>query len=437
MYRLTAAMDALSVPKTFYNFSKKTKVSQGKKKLTGKKGTKKREKRENLLKENVSLVNCLLDKSQGNLEENVLEIIMTWKQVNFELGPSPTQALYAHGLERGHGHKMPLVYQGRQTSVFLDSYNSYSISNLYFHTKPPRISHTCFYDFARRKLILGNDVETNPGPKVVVKSFNVSGMKDYDKMKRILNYSHNLLKETIGIIILQETHLTKEDETRLNLMWKGKYIISPGTNLARGCAILYAEWHFDKVEFIKGDDDGRTAWMIASKDSDTYMFLGIYGPNKRQDIYYKKIVKEANILIRKHNVSRITFAGDLNLELNPTSGRHVTVSELRARKTLSKFMDMHDISIVSDKEKVTWCRKDRRSVIDYICTNIHGTWLSRTMWGVDRSDHACIEACLNLKSDQGPGIPRIDPTFLEVDTARNAFINGLTNLINVDSLYDR
>ncbi len=219
--------------------------SQYKGSLSGKKNQK--EKKEKPLSEKVSQVICLHDKTHGIFENFVLEKCnTTWKQVNFELGPSPTQALYVHGHERVHGHKQPLEPQGEPTS-FLNDFYSYS--------------QKCNsqYDYSNRKITLGNDVETNQGPKIIVKSYNVSGMKEYDKLKRVLNFGHKILKEWIGIFAIQETHLTQDDIAKLDLIWKGKYVLSPGTNSARGSLILFADWHFDKIDYIKRNDDGRTS----------------------------------------------------------------------------------------------------------------------------------------------------------------------------------
>jgi hypothetical protein len=58
------------------------KFSLNKNGTTGKKETKK-EKPATFLKEKVSQVSCLNDKSHGKFEKNVLEIIMTWKQFKF------------------------------------------------------------------------------------------------------------------------------------------------------------------------------------------------------------------------------------------------------------------------------------------------------------------------------------------------------------------
>lgn len=332
---------------------------------------------------------------------------MTWKQVKFELGLCPTQALYAHGLERGHEQKRPLDFQGQKfTSVFKLTYN-----------------------YLKRLTILSNDVESNPGPNIAFRTYNVSGIKEYDKLKRVLNFCHKATKEWLGITVLQETHLGDPDVGRLNTMWKGNYIMAPGSNQARGCIILFAEWHFDKILFTKGDADGRTAWLIGSKENETHMFIGIYGPNKKQDEYFSKLVTEAQQLIHKYNIDKISIAGDLNIEIVKTIGRYSNHCENRARQIIKDFMNMYNINIISCTNEHTWCRRNRKSTIDYILSNIEGQWSNKIKWGIDKSDHGCVESTLKLQTNQGPGIPRIDPTFLDFKESRETFLKNLSEAL--------
>jgi len=399
MYRLADKKDALSsVPKTFLktfkNYHSKDKGKNKKDEISGIKSSK------------VSPELLRNKKSSSKAPHQALKKCnKTWSldQVNFESGPSgPTQALYAHGLERGHGHKKPLDIQGHSTSVF------------YY-----------FYNVCKRLITLGNDIETNPGPNILVKTYNVSGMREYDKLKRILNFCHKTLNEWLGVVILQETHLTETDQARLNIMWKGKFVMSPGSNQARGCTLLYADWHFEKVILTKNDNDGRTTWLIASKEDEIHLFLGIYAPNKRQDLYFKGILDETQRLIESHNVTRITLAGDLNTEIVQTPGRYTNPHEAKAKKMIVNFMNRYNLQIISDTNNHTWCRRNRRSTIDYICSNIEGQWNHKTKWGIDKSDHGCVEAVLKMQTNQGPGIPRIDPTFLEYKESREQFLNNI------------
>jgi hypothetical protein len=47
------------------------------------------------------------------------------------------------------------------------------------------------------------------------------------------------------------------------------------------------------------------------------------------------------------------------------------------------------------------------------------------VWGIDKSDHACIRATCTSQSNRGPGIPRIDPSFLDNPLLKQKFIENL------------
>ncbi len=89
----------------------------------------------------------------------------------------------------------------------------------------------------------------------------------------------------------------------------------------------------------------------------------MYGPNKRQDVFYENVVREANDLISKYNVTRVFMAGNLNIELTPTPGRYATSYENKARRILKLFMSKNGMQIISNTENHTWNRTNKRSTI--------------------------------------------------------------------------
>jgi hypothetical protein len=80
----------------------------------------------------------MIKKTEGKVKCDVPSTCtQTWKQVKNYRGPSgPPQVLYAHGRCDGHGHQNLL---GNQETKSI---------------------------FPLNKLILSNDVETNPGPSI-------------------------------------------------------------------------------------------------------------------------------------------------------------------------------------------------------------------------------------------------------------------------------
>ena len=112
-----------------------------------------------------------------------------------------------------------------------------------------------------RLRLLGGDIEVNPGPEpgkteVTVSSYNIRGLKEYSKLKRVLNKCAGKMSTCKNSIFqLQETHLEKVDENKIKVMWRGNYSLSPGGNKSRGCLTIYdASW--ETIDNIS-DPEGR------------------------------------------------------------------------------------------------------------------------------------------------------------------------------------
>jgi hypothetical protein len=277
-------------------------------------------------------------------------------------------------------------------------------------------------------LILSNDIETNPGPKLVIQSYNVRGLKEYTKLKRILNQANNIKKADPGIFLLHETHINELEATKIDYMWRGCSIVAPGSNSSKGSIMLFCSNQFDEIHYKHGDPNGRSTWLVATKNEITHLFIGVYGPNRNNAEFFNQILTKANSIIHQYNVNTTTIAGDFNIELEKTIGRHASKQEKAATILVKDFMSIHNIKVVSDPHQKTWYNKKSQSTIDYIISNNPGDWTCCTKWGVDRSDHALIEASINSRNDDGPGIPRIDATFLENPTFKEEFTTEVNKL---------
>ena len=99
------------------------------------------------------------------------------------------------------------------------------------------------YNYSRRVNTLSNDIETNPGPdpfqvlnkkNMVITSYNVRGLKDYKKMKRINSFFNQLPCKNNVVICLQETHLNVIECNALDTQWKCGTVQSPAHNNSGG-----------------------------------------------------------------------------------------------------------------------------------------------------------------------------------------------------------
>ncbi len=72
------------------------------------------------------------------------------------------------------------------------------------------------YNISKRLILLSHDVELNPGPNhnkqnLTICTYNVNGIKDFKKLKRVTNFLNKLPFKNNCIINLQETHLTPKE----------------------------------------------------------------------------------------------------------------------------------------------------------------------------------------------------------------------------------
>jgi hypothetical protein len=127
------------------------------------------------------------------------------------------------------------------------------------------------------------------------------------------------------------------------------------------------------------------------------------------------------------------IGGDFNVEIAKKGTRKVSKSESNALRIIKGFCEANDIGIVSDDKTHPWYNKKVSSTLDYIFSNLdNGGWNSKNLWGIDKSDHAVVQAQCESKVPSGLGIPRIDPSFLEINELRETFRENL--IVQLDQI---
>jgi hypothetical protein len=160
-------------------------------------------------------------------------------------------------------------------------------------------------DFNTIKLIRSGDVELNPGPalgridnanKMEIITYNCRGLKEYKKLKRVLNKCSQILKENkLSLIMLQETHLGINETNKLNVMWRGGYVAAPGEGASRGCLTLFdSRW---RQEESYTSPDGRLACAALTMEGVEVIVLNVYAPNNH-DLSFVELVFEKLIEFR-------------------------------------------------------------------------------------------------------------------------------------------
>ena len=172
-----------------------------------------------------------------------------------------------------------------------------------------------------------------------IATYNVRGLKDGDKRRKIFNYFR--IKK-YDIICLQETHFEQKDTKKLNTEWNGKKYHSFGTNQSRGVSILFGEYFSTDSEPITLENgrSGRVYIIKFQYNEKSYCVANIYAPNHGEE--RKKFFKECDNKIKgsteKDDI--LLVGGDFNCVLNislerTNRTRHIDIGQ-NEFKTLIK-----------------------------------------------------------------------------------------------------
>ncbi len=301
--------------------------------------------------------------------------------------------------------------------------------NLFWKTKKPSAIYSYNLKFL---LLLAGDIHTNPGPnkELLIGTYNIRGLSDKNKTKRILNYISNQYRYERMIYSFQETHITDKRRSELQFGWRGGFVLSPGQSNSRGVLTCYSNKTFDSILYSHGDPNGRATWLVGEYDKKIELFVSIYAPNNGLNReYYTSITKEVKRIAELYNVLNIFILGDFNINLTPSSCKLKLDRLIRTFKGQLKGLGL---STVSDKLiDFTWCHGLTRSKIDYIISSKHvlnALKSYNTIWGIDKSDHAAVEMVIDLKIVKGPGLYRPDTSFLDNHASAEEFRSEVLEL---------
>jgi exonuclease III len=290
------------------------------------------------------------------------------------------------------------------------------------------------------KIILSNDVETNPGPNsqswlldttnnknLTIVTYNVQGCKEYSKLKRVINFFHRQRFKQNCIINLQETHL--ENTMSIKYHWKYGDVQSISRQRSGGVAILFNEQYFDAILDKRNDNDGRICSFTASKNNNVTTYVNIYAPNDhyKTSLFLEQLEEYVYNIKDKYPNTQLIISGDFNFIFNKeidAIGRNSSKQEEKVSQEMKRIMERH--SLFDTYRQIhkwggfTWGRDNPqyiRSRLDHILiSKSHETNLIQcyTTKVPNESDHSLLYIEIdNDETDFGPGIIRCNSTLLD------------------------
>jgi exonuclease III len=306
-------------------------------------------------------------------------------------------------------------------------------------------------------LVMAGDVESNPGPNppntndlvidknnLVICSYNVQGIGNFKKMKRVMNKLNKLPFRNNCIINLQETHFS--DKTSLSYQWKSGYVQSNGTSSSAGVAILYNESYFDEIIETEEDYEGRFCSLVSSKEGEIFIFYNIYAPNDHYIAFdfFTSIKHKMQMKQGKYPNANIFVCGDLNVVFNPdvdSIGRNQSKQEKKVVKYLTNLKCLFNLEDsyrkINKYGGFTWGKNNPnylRSRLDYILSSSKmNTQLisSTTTPFFNDSDHNIVIAEFSVvPMNYGPGIVRVNASLFDNPEIKNKILNELNTVIS-------
>jgi exonuclease III len=293
-------------------------------------------------------------------------------------------------------------------------------------------------------------VELNPGPNpnknhFTLCSYNVNGIKEFKKLKRVTSFLNKLPFKNNCIINLQETHLTTKEVSKLDYQWKWGSCHSASTGASAGVSILYNKLFFDKIYNQYSDNEGRMCSITATKDDETYCFINIYAPNDHvQSLNFLRALNEYILVQVEQDPSlNVIISGDFNLVVDPnvdSIGRNQTKNENIAVNFLKQMMVRFNLvdsyRHLNTWGGFTWGRdnpKYIRSRLDMILlakSLTNRLVESLTDKSPNESDHCFLSSSLSTSEFKyGKGIQRCNSTLLKKEEIKARIVKNLKNSI--------
>ena len=152
---------------------------------------------------------------------------------------------------------------------------------------------------------------------VLVITQNCNGLRNKLKRQMCFRWFEN---QNAEIVLLQETHWSKDIEHIIRNEWKGTAIFNHGTNNARGVAILIKRQSEIKYFSEYNDQNGRFLILECLIHSIKHIIVNIYAPNvhKKREIFFKSVYNKLNKKFDLQDLqTHLIIGGDFNCVLNP------------------------------------------------------------------------------------------------------------------------
>jgi len=285
-------------------------------------------------------------------------------------------------------------------------------------------------------------IHPNPGPCpdelkgtfVTTKTYNVNGLGDELKVKRILNKLITSNKSrSPTVIALQETHLTNKKLEAFNNKWRFQSVHSCFTANSAGVSILYFAHQWAAIDDERIDLDGRICSLTARTHSDEkFTFLSVYVPSSNRDsiAFIDTLEMFCLEVLQEHPDTNLVLMGDFNYTTDNKDYTTRVVSPIETVLRLKISMLIEALSVKDSYRQLhshggfTWGHRNSsntRSRLDRIfLTKSIDVLESNVITDFDQSDHSMLVTTFLISNSnpRGPGCFKINPVILENESVK-------------------
>lgn len=194
-------------------------------------------------------------------------------------------------------------------------------------------------------------------------SLNING--GCDAMKRASLFDYIMMKSA-GVVFLQETHTDVNNQIQWLNEWKGQVILSHGTSVSAGVAILLAPNYKEQPCSVFDIVSGRLLRVDVTIHGIDFSFVNVYAPNIGSDrvSFFEKL----KIALSHIPFDRtIVLAGDFNCTLNHTLDRNHEEPHSKSADVLQSLIIHHSLVDVwresfPQTRQYTWMKVNRNMV---------------------------------------------------------------------------
>lgn len=131
-----------------------------------------------------------------------------------------------------------------------------------------------------------------------ISSWNVRGLNKLVKLKQVLD---RIKQMKIDILFLQETHLLKDDTSRVSKRWPGQVFSASYSSHARGVMVLVHKLVPFQLHKQHIDPRGRFIILNGSIVKAQVTLINIYAPNEDDPSFYQNLFHTISTFRRLYN----------------------------------------------------------------------------------------------------------------------------------------